>query len=166
MARKIDFEKTLPVGKPVLTEEKIVVEESGIIQEIMDKKYPGNNDFGTEKFVINKVDKSFRLYSLNKVCKLLKIGRATLNNYINAGQIGVVLPPPGSKQSKIPHSEIEKFLSEQIVREQKQQFTTNFTNRDVNEFINGNKSRKNDMKNFDSNKLFDQILEQHNGKRV
>jgi len=116
--------------------------------------------------VINKVDKSFRLYSLNKVCKLLKIGRATLNNYINAGQIGVVLPPPGSKQSKIPHSEIEKFLSEQIVREQKQQFTTNFTNRDVNEFINGNKSRKNDMKNFDSNKLFDQILEQHNGKRV
>lgn len=112
------------------------------------------------------MDTQFKLYSLNQAKQLLGIGRATLDNYINAGLIGVVPPPPGSKHSKIPYSEIEKFLSEQTVREQKQQLTTNFTNRDVNEFINGNKSRKNDMKNFDSNKLFDQILEQHNGKRV
>jgi hypothetical protein len=111
-------------------------------------------------------DNSLRLYSLNKARQVLRIGRATLDNYINAGLIGIILPPPGRKFSKIPHSEIEKFQSEQIVREQKQQFTTNFTNRDVNEFINGNKSRRNNMKDFDSSKLFDQILEQHNGKRI
>ena len=40
MAKKIDFKKTVPVEKPVLIEEKVVVLESGIIQEIMDKKYP------------------------------------------------------------------------------------------------------------------------------
>src|ERR1035437_186984 len=112
------------------------------------------------------MDTQFKLYSLNQAKQMLGIGRATLDNYINAGLIGVVLPPPGCKNSKIPQSEIEKFLSEQIVREQKLQFTTNFTNRDVNEFINGNKSRKNDMKNFDSGKLFDKILENNNGKRI
>jgi predicted DNA-binding transcriptional regulator AlpA len=112
------------------------------------------------------MDTQFKLYSLNQARQMLGIGRATLNNFINSGVIGVVLPPPGSKYSKIPQSEIERFLSEQIKREPKQQLTTNFTNRDVNEFINGNKSRRNDMKEFDSNKLFDQILEQHNGKRI
>ena len=112
------------------------------------------------------METQFKLYSLNQAKKMLGIGRATLDNYINAGVIGVITPPPSSKHFKISHSEIEKFLTEQIVREQKQQFTTSFTNRDVNEFINGNKSRRNDMKDFDSNKLFDQILEQHNGKRI
>jgi len=112
------------------------------------------------------METQFKLYSLNQARQLLGIGRATLDNFINAGHIGVVPPPPGSKYSKIPYSEIEKFLSEQTVREQKQKFTTNFTNRDVNEFINGNKSRRNDMKDFDSTKLFDQLLEQHNGKRI
>jgi predicted DNA-binding transcriptional regulator AlpA len=111
-------------------------------------------------------DNSLRLYSLNKARQILGIGRATLDKYINAGLIGVIPPPPGSKQNKISHSEIEKFISEQSVREQKKSTTTNFTNRDVNEFINGNKSRRKDMKDFDSNKLFDQILEQHNGKRI
>ena len=119
-----------------------------------------------EKFVKNRVDNGLRLYSLNKARQLLRIGRTTLDNFINAGLIGIVPPAPGSKFSKIPHSEIEKFLSEQTVREQKLQFTANFTNRDVNEFINGNKSRRNDMKDFDSTKLFDQLLEQHNGKRI
>ena len=112
------------------------------------------------------METQFKLYSLNQAKQLLGIGRATLDNYINAGLIGVFPPPPGCKNCKIAHSEIEKFLSEQIIREQKQSCTTNFTNRDVNEFINGNKSRKNDMENFDSNKLFDQILEQHNGKCI
>jgi hypothetical protein len=112
------------------------------------------------------MDTQFKLYSLNQAKQLLGIGRATLDKFINAGLIGVVPPPPGCKNSKVSHPEIEKFLSEQIVREQKPQITTNFTNRDVNEFINGNKSRKNHMKDFDSNKRFDQILEKHNGKRI
>ena len=166
MAQKIDFEKAVLVEKPKVIVGKKVVEESDIIQDIMDEKYPGNNDYGPEKFVKNRVDNGLRLYSLNKARQLLRIGRTTLDNFINAGLIGIVPPAPGSKFSKIPHSEIEKFLSEQTVREQKLQFTANFTNRDVNEFINGNKSRRNDMKDFDSTKLFDQLLEQHNGKRI
>jgi hypothetical protein len=117
-----------------------------------------------EDALTNVSEPQLKLYSLNQARILLGIGRATLNNYINAGVIGVIPPPPRSKQSKIAHSEIEKFLSEQSVREKKQSLLTNFTKPDVNEFIN--KPRRNNMEKFDSGKLFDKILENNNGKRV
>ena len=117
-----------------------------------------------EDALTNVSEPQLKLYSLNQARILLGIGRATLINYINAAVIGVIPPPPGSKQFKISHSEIEKFLSEQSVREKKQSLLTNFTQPDVNEFIN--KPRRNNMEKFDSSKLFDKILENNNGKRV
>ena len=107
-----------------------------------------------------------KLYSLNQARIILKIGIRKLNHYIDAGLIGVVPPPPGYKQKRIPLSEIVRFLPEQTIREQKQIITRTFTNPDVDEFINRNNTRKKNMKNFDSDKLFNQILENNNGKRI
>lgn len=160
MAKKIDFKKAGQVEKPKVIEEKIVVEESGIIQGIMDKNSPVSNGCSLES--IKAPDNNFRLYSLNKARLLLGIGRSTLERYINDGLIGVI--PQTKNKVKIPHSELQRFIDENINRVKKQSILTSTEKKEVTNFINGHKADVD--KNFDSSELFDKLMERNNGKRV
>jgi hypothetical protein len=107
-------------------------------------------------------DNSLRLYSLNKARQLLGIGRSTLERYINEGLIGVI--PQTKNKVKIPHSELQRFIEENINREKKQSILTSTEKKEVTSFINGHKADVD--KNYDSSQLFDKIMERNNGKRV
>lgn len=111
---------------------------------------------------MNLQDNSFRLYSLNKARQLLGIGRSLLERYISEGLIGVI--PQAKNRVKIPHSELQRFMEENIYREKKQSIFTTTDKKEVTNFINGHKADGN--KNFDSVKLFEKILEENNGKRL
>ena len=107
-------------------------------------------------------DNSFRLYSLNKARQLLGIGRSTLERFISEGLIGVI--PQTKNRVKIPHSELIRFMGENISREKKQSILTSTEKKEVTNFINGHKAEMD--KNFDSTELFNKLMERSNGKRV
>jgi hypothetical protein len=111
---------------------------------------------------MNLQDNSFRLYSLNKARQLLGIGRSTLERYISDGLIGVI--PQAKNRVKIPHSELQRFMEENINREKKQSILTTTDIKEVTNFINGYKADVD--KNFDSSDLFDKIMERNNVKRI
>ena len=75
MAQKIDFKKAEKVNNPIIIEEK-VVEESGNIQEIMDKKYPDKLlfDIKTVSAELNCSYEVIRLRAANGTIKCIKIG--------------------------------------------------------------------------------------------
>lgn len=114
---------------------------------------------------MNILEINFKLYSISQVSKLLKIGRSTVISYINAGQLGVVPPPPGGKYAKIPHAELERFISQEVIREKRYSLTNRASNPDVNAFIN-RESTKRDLKNIDSPGIFNKIMEQANGQCI
>jgi len=138
------------------------IDESGIIQEIVDKKSSDKIARGIENYITNTPDNSFRLYSLNKARQLLGIGRSTLERYINEGRIGVI--PQTKNKFKIPHSELQRFMEESISRKKKQSIFTSTEKKEVTNFINGYKADVD--KNFDSSELFDKLMERDNGKRL
>jgi len=94
MAKKIDFKKGVPVEKPVLTEEKIVVEESGIIQEIMDKKYP---------------DKM--LFDIKTVAEALSCSYEFVRARTDSGKINFIKL---GANKMIPRSELIKLLTKGV----------------------------------------------------
>jgi predicted site-specific integrase-resolvase len=111
---------------------------------------------------MNTQNDSFRLYSLNKARQLLGIGRSTLERYINEGLIGVI--PQTKNKVKIPHSELQRFMQENIHREKNISILTSTDKQEVTNFINGYKADVD--KNFDSSQLFDKLMESYNVKRV
>ena len=111
---------------------------------------------------MNTQDNSFRLYSLNKARQLLGIGRSTLERYISEGLIGVI--SQAKNRVKIPHSELQRFMEENITREKRQSLINSTEKKEVTNFINGH--RADNDKDFDSVKLFEKIVEKNNGKRI
>ena len=108
------------------------------------------------------IETNFNLHSFDQARKLLGIGRSALTNFINAGVIGVIKQ---GKRTKISHRELERFLSESVIREKTESLTVNFNERDVNNFINNNKTERSSA--FDSSMIFNKIMENfNNGKRI
>lgn len=160
MAKKVNLRSETQVKN--VCENKNKIDESSIIQEIMDKKQSDKIARGIENYATNTLDNSFRLYSLNKARQLLGVGRSTLEKFINEGRIGVI--PQTNNRVKIPHSELQRFMQENICREKKQSILTSTGKKEVTNFINGHKADVD--KNFDSSELFNKLMERNNGKRV
>jgi len=99
------------------------------------------------------------LYSVAQAAKLLGIGRDTLHKLIAQGKIGVIKI---SKQKKISHSELERFIAECSVREIKET-EKSFTNKDVEHFINNIKPRRESNNDLIFNSLMKEI---NDGKRI
>ncbi len=109
----------------------------------------------------NDVNK-LKLYSFDQARKLLSIGRTALTNFINSGEIGVIKQ---GKRIKISHRELDRFLSESVIREKTESLPLNFNERDVNNFINKNRTERSGA--FDSTMIFKNIMENfNNGKRI
>lgn len=64
MAKKIDFKKSTPDEKFKIKEEIKIVEDSGVIQEIMDKKYP-------EKMLLENILSHFKNFCQGRNIKLV-----------------------------------------------------------------------------------------------
>jgi excisionase family DNA binding protein len=96
---------------------------------------------------------NLHLYSLAQAAKLLGLGRDTLLKLIAQGKIGLIKI---SKQKKISHSELERFVADSSVRE-----TTytekNFTDKDVENFINKTKPRRESNNDLIFNSLLKEI---------
>ena len=95
MAQKIDFKKAVSVEKPVLIEEKIAVEDSGIIQAIMDKKYPDKMlfDIQTVATELNRSYEFVRIRTNNGKIKYIKLGTTKMiprSEFIKLLTVGVV----------------------------------------------------------------------------
>jgi len=76
MAKKIDFKKSTPDEKSKIKEEKKVIEDSGIIEEIMDKKYPDKLlfDIKTVSEELNCSYEFIRIRTDNGKIKHIKLG--------------------------------------------------------------------------------------------
>jgi hypothetical protein len=76
MAKKIDFKKPTLDDKSKIKEEKKIIEDSGVIQEIMDKKYPDKLLFDM-KTVSEELSCSYefvRVRTDNGKIKFIKLG--------------------------------------------------------------------------------------------
>ena len=80
MAKKIDFKKSPPDEKSKIKEEKKIVEDSGVIQEIMDKKYPDKLlfDIKTVSEELNCSYEFIRLRTDNGKIKFIKLGASKM----------------------------------------------------------------------------------------
>ncbi|MGE5435892.1 MAG: helix-turn-helix domain-containing protein [Syntrophothermus sp.] len=105
----------------------------------------------------------YKLCSISEVMLLLQVSRATLMSYINEGKLGIVPPSIGFKRIKVPHKEISRFLTEEVVREKRNSLSKKVNRTDVNEFINRSKKRDN-LNYFDSKNIFNKIMEESNGQ--
>jgi len=76
MAKKIDFNKAITEEKPIIKEEKRIVDDSGIVQEIMDRKYPDKLlfDIKTVSEELNRSYEFIRVRTDNGKIKHIKLG--------------------------------------------------------------------------------------------
>jgi hypothetical protein len=76
MAKKIDFKKLKPDEKSKTKEEKKVIDDIGIVQEIMDKKYPDKLlfDIKTVSEELNLSYEFIRVRTDNGKIKYIKLG--------------------------------------------------------------------------------------------
>ena len=102
---------------------------------------------------------NLHLYSLVQAAKLLGIGRDTLLKLIAQGKIGVIKI---SKQKKISHSELERYITENSVREITYS-EINITDKNVQQFINKTKPRRESNNDLIFNSLMKEI---NDGKRI
>jgi len=102
---------------------------------------------------------NLHLYSVAQAAKLLGIGRDTLHKLIAQGKIGVIKI---SKQNKISHSELERFIAECSVREITEKEIC-FTDKDVEHFINNIKPRRESNNDLIFNSLMKEL---NDGKRI
>ena len=89
------------------------------------------------------------LLSLSETCKVLNIDCRILMKLINSGRIGCIRI---EKRTKIPYSEIKRFVQESL-----------FVNQSItnNMIVYGESSHTN-IPEFDTSALFEKILEEHN----
>ena len=93
------------------------------------------------------------LYSIAQAAKLLHIGRDTLHKLIAQGKIGVIKI---SKQKKISHSELERYITENSVREITYS-EINITDKNVQQFINKTKTTRESNNDLIFNSLMKEI---------
>jgi len=96
---------------------------------------------------------NLHLYSLVQAAKLLGIGRDTLLKLIAQGKIGVIKI---SKQKKISHSELERYITENSVREITYS-EINITDKNVQQFINKTKPTRESNNDLIFNSLMKEI---------
>ena len=80
MAKKIDFKKSEPDEKSKTKEEKIIIDDSGIVQEIMDRKYPDKLlfDIKTVSEELNRSYEFIRVRTDNGKIKHIKLGASKM----------------------------------------------------------------------------------------
>ncbi|MBK9096691.1 MAG: helix-turn-helix domain-containing protein [bacterium] len=96
---------------------------------------------------------NLHLYSLVQAAKLLGIGRDTLLKLIAQGKIGVIKI---SKQKKISHSELERYIAENSVREITYS-EISITDKNVQQFINNTKPTRKPNNDLIFNSLIKEI---------
>jgi excisionase family DNA binding protein len=96
---------------------------------------------------------NLHLYSLAQAAKLLGVGRYTLLKLIAQGKIGVIKI---SKQKKISHSELERFITENSVREITYS-EINIPDKNVQQFINKTKPTREPNNDLIFNSLMKEI---------
>jgi excisionase family DNA binding protein len=96
---------------------------------------------------------NLHLYSIAQAAKLLHIGRDTLHKLIAHGKIGVIKI---SKQKKISHSELERYITENSVREITYS-EINITDKNVQQFINKTKPTRESNNDLIFNSLMKEI---------
>ena len=96
---------------------------------------------------------NLHLYSLAQAAKLLGIGRDTLYKLIAQGKIGVIKI---SKQKKISHLELERYITESSVREITYS-EINITDKNVQQFINKTKPTRESNNDLIFNSLMKEI---------
>ena len=96
---------------------------------------------------------NLHLYSLAQAAKLLGLGRDTLLKLIAQGKIGVIKI---SKQKKISHSELERYITENSVREITYS-EINITDKNVQQFINKTKPTRESNNDLIFNSLMKEI---------
>ena len=84
---------------------------------------------------MSEQDDELKLYSLNKARQLLGIGRATLQQYINDGLLGVI--PQGKSRLKISKKELQRFLEVNTLRNRKITSVTHTDKREITNLICG-----------------------------